>query len=216
VSAVLLDVGGVFLLPDPVMVGQALGVAVTAETVTRGHYAGIAALDVDPVFEWARYHAALAEQCGVRPGPELADLFRTAMPWRMVVPGAVQALRAIAAAGFSLGVVSNADGTIAEQLLAAEVCQVGEGAHVPVAVVMDSAVFGAAKPDPAIFHAALDALGVQPEEAVHVGDSLQADVTGAAATGIRPLHLDPFGLCPGPDGHEHVRSLSEVLARIGE
>jgi FMN phosphatase YigB (HAD superfamily) len=48
---------------------------------------------------------------------------------------------------------------------------------------------GVRKPRPEIFTAALDALGVAPEEAIHVGDNLEADVAGAAALGIRTVWL---------------------------
>jgi putative hydrolase of the HAD superfamily len=41
-----------------------------------------------------------------------------------------------------------------------------------------------AKPAPEPFHLALDALGVAPDRAVHVGDSLQTDVTGARNAGL--------------------------------
>ena len=52
------------------------------------------------------------------------------------------------------------------------------------AVLVSDAV-GYRKPRPEIFRATLGALGVAPEEALHVGDSLSADVAGAAALGIR-------------------------------
>jgi putative hydrolase of the HAD superfamily len=85
---------------------------------------------------------------------------------------------------------------------------------VAVAVVIDSTVVGIEKPDPRIFTFALDALGVSAEDAagvVHVGDTIFADVRGARAAGLRPLHLDPYGDCPAaPDDHEHVRSLADV------
>ena len=47
-------------------------------------------------------------------------------------------------------------------------------------VVVDSALVGVEKPDPAIFQAALDALGVAPEEALYVGDLYEVDVVGPA------------------------------------
>jgi len=53
----------------------------------------------------------------------------------------------------------------------------------------------AAKPDPAPFHAATEALGVAPEEAVHVGDS-RPDVAGAAAAGLQSV-LVTGGEAPG-------------------
>ncbi len=45
------------------------------------------------------------------------------------------------------------------------------------------------KPDPAIFQKALSALGVRPDRAVHVGDSVHSDVGGARASGVSPVWL---------------------------
>ena len=45
------------------------------------------------------------------------------------------------------------------------------------------------KPDSAIFEQALQRLGVPPERALHVGDSLHADVGGARRAGITPVWL---------------------------
>jgi putative hydrolase of the HAD superfamily len=75
-------------------------------------------------------------------------------------------------------------------------------------------VVGVSKPDPAIFALALDALGMPTADrstVVHVGDSLRYDVVGALAAGVRPVHLDPHGYCPAPDGHEHIRRLDEIV-----
>ncbi len=44
---------------------------------------------------------------------------------------------------------------------------------------------GIRKPRPEIFRATLESLGTAPEETLHVGDNLEADVAGAAALGIR-------------------------------
>jgi putative hydrolase of the HAD superfamily len=129
-------------------------------------------------------------------------------------------LRALATSGLPMGVVSNSDGTVQSELRRLGVCYAPDGrepardqaaAGVRVGVVVDSAVVGVAKPDPAIFRIALDALGVSPSAAVlHIGDSLRYDVTGALAAGLTPVHLDPYGFCPAPDGHHHVRSLADV------
>jgi putative hydrolase of the HAD superfamily len=50
--------------------------------------------------------------------------------------------------------------------------------------------FGRAKPDPAIFHAALEALGVAPQDAVYVGDDLVLDVQGAQRAGLRAVWMN--------------------------
>ena len=55
--------------------------------------------------------------------------------------------------------------------------------HFDVLIVSDAT--GIRKPRPEIFQAVLDQLGTAPEETLHVGDNLSADVSGAAALGIR-------------------------------
>ncbi len=50
--------------------------------------------------------------------------------------------------------------------------------------------FTRGKPHPAIFQAALEAAGCRPEQAVHVGDSLLHDITGAQAVGIHNVWLN--------------------------
>ena len=58
---------------------------------------------------------------------------------------------------------------------------------------------GVAKPEPAIFHAALRELGCEPAHGVMLGDSWAADVLGARAAGIRAIWLNRHGRpCPDP------------------
>jgi putative hydrolase of the HAD superfamily len=107
-------------------------------------------------------------------------------------PDAVPALDALAAAGVALGVVSNWDHALPEVLE-------GLGVADRFGVVATSAGVGAAKPDPAIFRHALEALGVPPGRALHCGDLPHADCAGAAAAGVRAVLVDRDGsLPPGP------------------
>ena len=48
-----------------------------------------------------------------------------------------------------------------------------------------AADFGAAKPDPRIFHAAASALSVSPGQMLHIGDDVQLDVEGALSAGLQ-------------------------------
>ena len=50
---------------------------------------------------------------------------------------------------------------------------------------------GVSKPDPGIFHIALDRVGVRPDDAVMVGDSWANDVVGAVRAGIRAVWFNP-------------------------
>jgi putative hydrolase of the HAD superfamily len=59
-----------------------------------------------------------------------------------------------------------------------------------VDAIVDSRTHGRVKPHPTIFQAALDALGVGAAEAVMVGDSLEEDVEGARALGMRAILID--------------------------
>jgi len=74
--------------------------------------------------------------------------------------------------GYRLGIVSNFYGNL-------EAILTGENLRGLFDVVADSAVVGATKPDPAIFRAATDALGLCPERACMVGDSIARDMNGA-------------------------------------
>lgn len=115
-------------------------------------------------------------------------------------------------AGIPTVVVSQADGTAAQLLLDAEMCQVGDGPGIPVDAIVDSALVGFDKPDPRLFLHALDLVGARPEQAVHVGDTVPADVRGAQAAGIRAVHYDPYDDCRDlPGDHEHSRRIGDVF-----
>ncbi|HYF63444.1 MAG TPA: HAD family hydrolase [Herpetosiphonaceae bacterium] len=61
------------------------------------------------------------------------------------------------------------------------------------AQVVTSVEVGTRKPHPAIFRHALDALGLQPDAAIYVGDSYADDWAGARAAGLRCILIDPAG-----------------------
>ena len=225
ITAILLDAGGVLIFPQPeAMLAplRAAGLAPDLDLLERAHYRAMSVLDVpgspapDRDTWWNSYLSDFITECGVTSADvtavaaELAGI--PSLGWTHVGPGVPAGLRDLAAVGVPLGIVSNSDGTVEAELRRLGVCQTGDGDGVPVGVVLDSQVVGVAKPDPEIFRIALDALGVTASENVlHVGDSLRYDVTGALAAGLRPVHLDPYGFCPAPSGHDHVTSLAAVL-----
>lgn len=49
---------------------------------------------------------------------------------------------------------------------------------------------GAPKPDPRIYHAAIEAAGVEPQEILHIGDHPLEDVQAAAAVGMRTVWVN--------------------------
>lgn len=73
---------------------------------------------------------------------------------------------------------------------------------------------GFIKPDPGIFHAALQRLGCRAEEVVMVGDSWKADISGALQANIRAIWLNRTGLpCPDPQLARELTAL-EPLAEV--
>jgi putative hydrolase of the HAD superfamily len=136
------------------------------------------------------------------------------IPWSVVDEQSRRGLRALSEHGYRLAIVSNSDGTIERQLRFFEICQTGEGGGVCVDAVIDSHILGLAKPDPAIFHHVLGLLGADAARAAHIGDSVHADVGGARAAGVRPVHFDPLRRCDDSD-HEHVHDLADVAAMLG-
>ncbi|MDA0166248.1 HAD-IA family hydrolase [Solirubrobacter ginsenosidimutans] len=114
------------------------------------------------------------------------------------------ALRGLRERGIRTVVVSNWDWSLHERLLKTGLAELLDGA-------VASAEVGSAKPDGAIFAAALRIAGVAAGDAWHVGDTPEADVAGALAAGIRPILIvrdeNPVEL----DGLTTVRTLAELI-----
>jgi putative hydrolase of the HAD superfamily len=224
-DAVILDVGGVLLVPHAETVNLALGafgVQLDAQRAERAHYFGVRALDAAEDDQWQErlaYRIAYAEAAGLPTEFQEQALARmdelwsgsNIQLWQQIVRGSVHGLRQLAASGLKLGIVSNSDGTVEEQLRRQEICQLGEGLGVPVLAIIDSHVVGVSKPGAEISRHALEPLGVPPERAIYVGDTVRYDVRGARAAGLHPVHFDPYDLCPDRADHAHVRSLGEIL-----
>ncbi|HEY2326417.1 MAG TPA: HAD family hydrolase [Gaiellaceae bacterium] len=78
---------------------------------------------------------------------------------------------------------------------------------------LTSSVHGKTKPHASIFKRLLAALQVEPDEAVMVGDTLEDDIEGARAIGMRAILLDRAGRHPGVPGRlESLRELPAALA----
>jgi putative hydrolase of the HAD superfamily len=202
----------------------AVGVAVDASRADEAHHCAIGALD--GLGAWPAYTTAYC----VALGAPVASL-RVALPavqaafegpsdavWNEERADARSGLEALAALGVPLVITSNSDGRV-ETLIADQLtlCQVGPGAGVEMTAILDSAVLGVAKPDPGIFEAAVAAVGCEPDEVLHVGDTVSIDVVGAAGAGLVPLHLDPFRLCTDAS-HLHAQGVAEVadvVRRLG-
>jgi putative hydrolase of the HAD superfamily len=79
--------------------------------------------------------------------------------------------------------------------------------------VVTSAEAGFRKPDRRIFDSALEAVGCGPERAIFVGDSVDIDVAGGRAAGIRSVLIDRMSSAPqGPGEVERIFTLDNLPA----
>lgn len=125
----------------------------------------------------------------------------------VAMDGALEVLAALQAKGFSLGIITN--GSLRSQR--AKIDQLGLQAYCQ-AIVISGAV-GIKKPDPAIFHHALNELSVPPASAWFVGDHPVNDIAGAQQAGLTPVWL--AGSHPWPPDREpppyQITHVSELL-----
>lgn len=143
---------------------------------------------------------------------ELYDVFASSRVWRLY-PEVTGVLAELKKRKIPLGIVSNWDSRLFG------ICE-GLGLAPYFDFVLASAVFGAAKPDPAIFREALRRANVGGRQAVHVGDSLKDDVAGAHAAGIEVILVDRVrekrpGAGGGPPFFRTISGLGELI-RDGE
>jgi FMN phosphatase YigB (HAD superfamily) len=225
-KAVLLDVGGVFFVPEHDRIVGACargGFTAAVEVLDRAHYEGARNFPVEEELDWPTrwrgYLDAFITTCGA---PEelredihqhLDSEFADAGLWMRELPGSRDGLRALAETGVRLGIISNADGLIGQRLTEAGIVQVGPGIGTEVECIIDSGAVGIMKPDPRIFHLALEAMGLAPEDAWYVGDMPGIDVVGARRAHLTPVVMDPYDLHLDADYHR-VGSLEELAQRI--
>jgi HAD superfamily hydrolase (TIGR01509 family) len=143
------------------------------------------------------------------PAPHVAWLYREnprANLWRRPIPGMAELARELAGRGARVGVLSNSEGRLAELL--AEV-----GMRDAFAVVVDSGRVGLEKPDRRIFDHALAALG-GGSDAIHIGDSWDADIAGARAAGWRAIWYGRRAAPVADPGVAIARDAGEVRAAL--
>lgn len=138
--------------------------------------------------------AELSSAARELPVGELTSIMLGALRFR-AYPEAAGVLSTLRTRGLKLAVVSNWDVSLPDALRRT-------GLEGLVDAVVTSAAVGASKPSPAIFAAALEAVGAAASDALHVGDSVAHDVHGALRAGIGPVLVRRASApaSPSPDG----------------
>lgn len=226
ITAVVLDVGGVLVVPHAEVVREQLADIADLEDLddqvfVSAHYRGVEALDAAAAADdpWQEYHRAYLGVVGVEPTPDalahMSDLWETPSDnlWCYSLADNVRGLRTLVEAGVPVAIVSNSDGRVEILLRNLAIAQVGEGPGTEVAMIVDSDILGVAKPEPGIFTPALDALGLDASSCVYVGDTERYDVAGARAAGLFPVLIAPDPRTSST-GAAQVPSLADVAAAL--
>jgi len=130
-----------------------------------------------------------------------------------LLPGAKDALKAIRANEYRIGLISNT-GRTPGSMLRVVMDKLG------ILEYFDATTFSneilVRKPNELAFNVTLEKLRAVPKAAVHVGDDSNKDVLGAKKAGMRAVHYVPDAEKASKDADAHIRSLSQVLDKIEE
>jgi putative hydrolase of the HAD superfamily len=153
----------------------------TARDRQLGRYDGGMAENVRAIAEMLGAPAPSDERVAEALAPR-ADMYRR---WFVPRPGALETVDALRDRGVPLGLIS---------MCAPDTPALWRAS--PFAGVFDVEVFssetGLRKPDPAIYRAALDALGADPASTLYCGDGAYRELTGAQALGMTAVEIrDP-------------------------
>lgn len=229
--AVFLDIGETVMRPNPswehiyAMALEEHGVEVSLDELRDAlraayHHGGWGLEDGFEPTEETSYRrtvemdqAAIAE-LGIGPMPDaffrrLSELFLLVGTWH-IFPDVLPALDELKARGLRLAAVSNWVWQLPELLHSLRLVS-----HFDTLAV--SARVGFEKPHPEIFRYALEHTHVQPDEVIHVGDHLDADVAGARGVGIEAVLIDRRGRYDHeavPPGVPVIQTLTELLPMV--
>ncbi|MED4752673.1 HAD family hydrolase [Brevibacillus choshinensis] len=118
---------------------------------------------------------------------------------------AVQELIAELASRYTLGIVTNGPVDMAFIKLS----RLGLSDYFPKEHVFLSELIGYHKPDPRIYATVLEELGVEASQVLFVGDTWEADVSGAMDAGLSAVWINPRGKKP-ETSHEPLATIERL------
>lgn len=153
-----------------------------------------------------RYNAEDLRELGIDdPGGRILRTIRESFVsprWHPPFPETNEVLQELTQRGLTIHLISNNSDLLPELLS-------NLGWSQRFATVTFSQEAGVEKPDRRIFDLALARARCDPSDAVHIGDSWQADYLGGMRAGLRAIWLNRDGAKP-PGSCEMIRNLREV------
>jgi putative hydrolase of the HAD superfamily len=218
-KAVLFDLGGTLVKHEdgPVIHRRILednGIDVSLEAVTRAHNENERELDMNQIPEqgqafWIKWNIRLLESLGIEENKEILAR-KIDEEWLdyctlEVSPDVIETLVQLRKRGIKTGIITNAFERDFQRILS----QLKLSDFFDIVVGTDTCK--KIKPDKGIFLYTVGRLGIKPDEALFVGDSLENDFEGAKNSGLTALLIDRenkstiFG---------SIQSLTDVLRHV--
>ena len=157
---------------------------------------------------WHIYYSHLLNELGIPDDSTCSDLVSStciSANWCEIRPHTREVLVRLGKK-HRMGVISNADGKIAEILGRCGIADCFE-------TITDSGIVGKEKPHPVIFEAAVRGLGVTPQESLYTGDVYSVDYLGATRFGMQAVLFDVAGAYKD-DGLPRVESLEQLESML--
>ena len=223
VKAVLFDLGGTLIKTAEVpeiykRIIKRFGVNVTSDEILKAHRANEEEFDIAKgQLEfgqdfWIKWNLRVLERIGITENIEYLAQKVDELWWDHadleVYSDVFPMLAQLRTNGVKLGLVTNGLKRDFEYLLK----RMELADCFDVVVGMDTC--DKAKPDKEIFLFALNKLGIHPEQALFVGDSVKNDYKGAEGAGMKPLIIDREG--KAPSNVDKIESLTALLSLLDE
>ena len=220
-EAVLFDVDFTLVKPGPelgpesyVRVGKRHGLELDASRYAEAREAAIADLERHPELAhddeiWIRFTERIVRGMGGNSDRAHACAVELERAWERaehfeLYEDALPVMDELRRSGLKLGLVSNGARDLDEFIV---------HHRIRVDAAVGSRTHGRVKPDPTIFRAVLERLGVEAAAAAMIGDSPEDDVAGAQAVGIRAFLLDRENRFP--DVEDRLTTLYALPAALG-
>jgi putative hydrolase of the HAD superfamily len=157
---------------------------------------------------WSRLYEMFLEALGIVDDSLRDDLLATFSDKATykLFPEVLESFEQLRGAGYRLGLISNFEGWLEEVLVEQKAGEIFE-------VKVISGIEGIEKPDPYLYRLAMERAGTDPEECVHVGDSIANDLEPATAVGMKAVMIDRSESFPDTTW-PRITSLTELPALV--
>ncbi|MBF0543810.1 MAG: HAD-IA family hydrolase [Candidatus Riflebacteria bacterium] len=213
-SGVFFDLGGTLLYPNPIKMGEIFQTIFSSvpklDEWMRSIYETTDKVDkliktngTLPQGWWTVYFSEIISRLNLPIKPEqklcekfcqqLADFHQKENLWSFKTEFADELLGELKSENYILGIISNSDGRVKEQIEQAGWIKFFD-------FILDSHIVGCEKPGNKIFELAFEKSGLSSKQALFIGDFENVDIAGAHNVGMDAVLFDPGDLSSGFSG----------------